>query len=283
MGQPALSRRIRAASARSSIPTARAKQQAWASVVESDDLPNAVQAAVIRGFVRVHDTALLEPYVEPYFAALERVWSERTSEMASQIVEGLQRENILGQADILTDILLPPMHADSRSTYRRVSESGIDYPLASVAVSVIAAAGIAERTRVVLGAAALAAACSPASPAASTASSSPRAPAASAPAGTVQALPAEVSVAKALALREAGAEAVWVFATHGLFAADALERFAAADLAGIVVTDTVPVDPLRRPEGMTVLTVSGLLAQTIMNVFADESVSAIFGGENQLF
>ena len=87
----------------------------------------------------------------------------------------------------------------------------------------------------------------------------------------------------ARALKEAGAEEVWVFATHGLFAEDALERFADADLAGIVVTDTVPVDPLRRPERMTVLTVSGLLAETIMNVFADESVSAIFGGENQLF
>ena len=87
----------------------------------------------------------------------------------------------------------------------------------------------------------------------------------------------------AQALKEAGAEQVWVFATHGLFAGDALERFAAADLAGIVVTDTVPVDPLRRPERMTVLTVSGLLAETIMNVFSDESVSAIFGGENQLF
>jgi len=87
----------------------------------------------------------------------------------------------------------------------------------------------------------------------------------------------------ARALKEAGAEEVWVFATHGLFAGDALERFADADLAGIIVTDTVPVDPLRRPERMTVLTVSGLLAETIMNVFADESVSAIFGGENQLF
>ena len=38
-----------------------------------------------------------------------------------------------------------------------------------------------------------------------------------------------------------------------------------------------------RPEKLTVLTVSGLLAETIWNVFADESVSAIFAGENQLF
>ena len=36
-------------------------------------------------------------------------------------------------------------------------------------------------------------------------------------------------------------------------------------------------------EHMTVLTVAPLLAETIMNVFADDSVSAIFGGENQLF
>ena len=50
-----------------------------------------------------------------------------------------------------------------------------------------------------------------------------------------------------------------------------------------MVTDTVPIDPLRRPPNMTVLPVSGLLAETIMNVFEDDSVSAIFGGENQLF
>ena len=85
------------------------------------------------------------------------------------------------------------------------------------------------------------------------------------------------------ALRQQGARGVWVFATHGIFSGDALERFAEAELEGIVVTDTVPIDPIRKPDNMHVLTVSGLLAETIMNVFADESVSAIFGGENQLF
>jgi ribose-phosphate pyrophosphokinase len=34
---------------------------------------------------------------------------------------------------------------------------------------------------------------------------------------------------------------------------------------------------------LTVLPVAGLLAETIQNVFSDESVSAIFAGENQLF
>jgi ribose-phosphate pyrophosphokinase len=84
-------------------------------------------------------------------------------------------------------------------------------------------------------------------------------------------------------LKEHGVEDVWLFATHGLFCGNALQKFAEADIKGIVVTDTVPIDPLERPDKMTVLPVAPLLAETIMNVFADDSVSAIFGGENQLF
>jgi ribose-phosphate pyrophosphokinase len=90
-------------------------------------------------------------------------------------------------------------------------------------------------------------------------------------------------LANVRALEEQGAREVWLFATHGLFCGDALDKFANSGIKGIVVTDTVPIDPLTQPDKLTVLPVSGLLAETIMNVFADDSVSAIFGGENQLF
>ncbi len=90
-------------------------------------------------------------------------------------------------------------------------------------------------------------------------------------------------LAGARALMEQGATDVWVFATHGIFAGGSLERFSNADLAGIVVTDTVPINVLDKPGNMEVLSIGELLADTIMNVFADDSVSAIFGGENQLF
>jgi ribose-phosphate pyrophosphokinase len=90
-------------------------------------------------------------------------------------------------------------------------------------------------------------------------------------------------LANVRALKDEGAREVWLFATHGLFCDDALERFSESDINGIVIADTVPVDPLTRPHKLTVLPVSNLLAETIMNVFADDSVSAIFGGENQLF
>jgi ribose-phosphate pyrophosphokinase len=90
-------------------------------------------------------------------------------------------------------------------------------------------------------------------------------------------------IAGAQALKEHGAKDVWVFVTHALLNPEGLETLGNADVAGIVVTDTVPIDRLNRPDNLTVLPVAGLLAETIMNVFADESVSAIFGGDTQLF
>jgi ribose-phosphate pyrophosphokinase len=90
-------------------------------------------------------------------------------------------------------------------------------------------------------------------------------------------------IAGAEALREAGASEVYACATHGLFPGKAFEKIAASELAQVTVTDTVPIDPINRPANLDVLPVSGLLAETIMNIFADDSVSAIFAGENQLF
>jgi ribose-phosphate pyrophosphokinase len=90
-------------------------------------------------------------------------------------------------------------------------------------------------------------------------------------------------IANVEALRGQGVSGVWVYATHGVFCDNALEKFHDAPIDGIVVTDTVPINPVQMPSNMTVLPVAPLLAETIMNVFADDSVSAIFGGENQLF
>ncbi|MFH8405005.1 aminopeptidase N [Streptomyces sp. NPDC018019] len=78
-----------AAAARASRPTAEAKAEAWASVVESDKLPNAVQEAVIGGFVQTDQRELLAPYAEKYFAAVKGVWDARSHEMAQQIAVGL--------------------------------------------------------------------------------------------------------------------------------------------------------------------------------------------------
>ncbi|HSA53931.1 MAG TPA: aminopeptidase N, partial [Yinghuangia sp.] len=81
--------RQHAAACRAAVDTVDNKAEAWRSVVESDDLPNAMVDAVIRGFTRTSDPAGLSPYTEPYFAALERVWNERSIEIARRIVVGL--------------------------------------------------------------------------------------------------------------------------------------------------------------------------------------------------
>ena len=89
--------------------------------------------------------------------------------------------------------------------------------------------------------------------------------------------------AGAAALKGAGATRVLACATHALFSEPALDRIRESVFDQVVVTDTVPVDPLTKPDNVEVLSVSGILAETIQNVFSDDSVSAIFGDENQLF
>jgi ribose-phosphate pyrophosphokinase len=90
-------------------------------------------------------------------------------------------------------------------------------------------------------------------------------------------------IAGAEALLEAGATKVYACATHGLVSADGFQELAGSQLAEIALTDTVPIDTLNKPDKIEVLSVSQLLAETIQNVFSDESVSALFPGGNQLF
>ena len=93
-----------AAAARAALPTAEAKAKAWASVVESDELPNAILDATVGGFAQPDQRELLTPYVEKYFAALTNIWETRTNEIAQSLTTGLfpsllASEDILNRAD----------------------------------------------------------------------------------------------------------------------------------------------------------------------------------------
>jgi ribose-phosphate pyrophosphokinase len=85
------------------------------------------------------------------------------------------------------------------------------------------------------------------------------------------------------ALLTAGALEVRAFATHALFAGDALERLAASPLAEIAVTDSVQLARAPRPVQLTVLSIADLMARSIRSVFEQGSVSSIFAGLNELF
>lgn len=85
------------------------------------------------------------------------------------------------------------------------------------------------------------------------------------------------------ALLEKGATEVYAAATHPVLSGPACERIAASPLKELVVTDTIPLRAESIREKIVVLSAAGILADTIHNVFADESVSELFQGENQLF
>jgi len=82
-------------------------------------------------------------------------------------------------------------------------------------------------------------------------------------------------------LEQSGASEVWALATHGVLSDPAAERLSASKaITKVVITDTLPISPLRRFEKLEVLSVSSLIADTIGAVFEETSVSEIFGGEN---
>ncbi|WP_405473206.1 aminopeptidase N [Streptomyces canus] len=70
-------------------PSEAVKAQAWAQVVESDALSNALAEATISGFNQPSQRNLLEPYTEKYFAVIERIWQDRSIQIAMNTVSGL--------------------------------------------------------------------------------------------------------------------------------------------------------------------------------------------------
>jgi ribose-phosphate pyrophosphokinase len=88
--------------------------------------------------------------------------------------------------------------------------------------------------------------------------------------------------AAAKTVAEEGASRVYAAATHALFSGDAFENLRTSDLEEIVVTDTIPISP-NRPSNIRVLPCAELLTDSIRRIFVDDSVSEVFGGENQLF
>ncbi|MBQ0983442.1 aminopeptidase N [Streptomyces sp. F63] len=130
-----------AATARAARPTEEAKAEAWASVVGSDKLPNAVQGAVIGGFVQTDQQELLAPYAAKYFAAVKDVWESRSHEMAQQIAVGLYPALQISQATLdATDAWLDS--AEPTPALRRLvteSRAGVERALTAQAADAAAA------------------------------------------------------------------------------------------------------------------------------------------------
>jgi aminopeptidase N len=87
-----------AARASATIPTAQAKLAAFASIVDSDALPNVIVRAATVGIQHTNDPSSLEALVEPYFASLTMLWTSRSYAIASAAIVGLYPSPLASQA-----------------------------------------------------------------------------------------------------------------------------------------------------------------------------------------
>jgi ribose-phosphate pyrophosphokinase len=76
-------------------------------------------------------------------------------------------------------------------------------------------------------------------------------------------------------LEQRGASTVHVAATHGIFAADALDLIQTSSIGRVFVTDTIPT-PASAGDRIEVVSVAPLLAEAIMRTHKGLSVSALF-------
>jgi len=78
-------------------------------------------------------------------------------------------------------------------------------------------------------------------------------------------------------LKDRGAEKIYVGATHGIFALQALERLAEAPIEEVVVTDTIPLsEQAKKVDSVKVLSVASMLGEAIKRIHRNESISNLF-------
>jgi len=78
-------------------------------------------------------------------------------------------------------------------------------------------------------------------------------------------------------VKERGANKIYVGATHGVFAPQALDRLSDSPIDQVVVTDTIPLNKTsKKISNIKVLSVSTMLGEAIKRIHRNESVSNLF-------
>ncbi len=84
-------------------------------------------------------------------------------------------------------------------------------------------------------------------------------------------------VKAAQVLKQEGATKVVAYCTHPVLSGPAVSRITESDLDELVVTDTIPLrEDARACKKIRQLSVAGLLAETILRIYTEESVSSLF-------
>ncbi len=75
-----------AASARASMPTAAAKERAWAEAVDRDDIPNETMRNIASSFNQPGQDDVLAPYLDRYLETADTIWDTRGVHYASTVL-----------------------------------------------------------------------------------------------------------------------------------------------------------------------------------------------------
>jgi ribose-phosphate pyrophosphokinase len=78
-------------------------------------------------------------------------------------------------------------------------------------------------------------------------------------------------------LKKEGAKKVVAYCTHAVLSGGAVDKIAKSDMDELVVTDTIPLrEDARACKKIRQLSVAGLIAETILRIYTEESVSSLF-------
>lgn len=80
----------------------------------------------------------------------------------------------------------------------------------------------------------------------------------------------------ARALKKFGAKEIYACCTHPILTDPALSRIAQSDITELVVTNTIPLAPSKKHPKIKVLSIAPILAETILRIYNEWSVSQLF-------
>lgn len=80
----------------------------------------------------------------------------------------------------------------------------------------------------------------------------------------------------ARALKKFGAKDIYACCTHPILTDPALSRIAQSDITELVVTNTIPLAPSKKHPKIKVLSIAPILAETILRIYNNWSVSQLF-------
>ena len=117
---------LSSAEAMAALPDPVVKAETWKSLI-NDELSTSMRSTLQKGFMKARQQEILASYVDPYFEALLKMWSNSSFEVASTSVEALYPRYVITQETLdKTDAWLNGIGSGAPDVLRRLVSEGRD-------------------------------------------------------------------------------------------------------------------------------------------------------------